>query len=119
MDEKSQLAHDSEQISLNREKSTTPTIIDVINIIVEKVDPVLRIITTTAERMLKSKEAEVRFRLRMAWVAVIVVTLIVVTAGILTYTGKVDGSTFGFLLGLIVGYVLTFIRDAIQPPPQE
>lgn len=96
-----------------------PTIIDIISIIVDKVDPICKIVTTMAERMLKSKETEARFRTRMAWVAVVIVTLIVGTAGILTYVGKVDGSTFGFLLGLIVGYVLTFIRDAIRPSSEE
>lgn len=96
-----------------------PTIVDIINTIADRVDPLLRIVTTMGERMLKSQETEAHFRTRMAWVAVGIVTLIVAVAGGLTYVGKVDGSTFGFLLGLIVGYVLTFIRDAIKPPAEE
>jgi hypothetical protein len=52
----------------------------------------------------------------MAWVAVSVVGLIIAVSGFLTYKGKIDGSTFTFLLGLIVGYVLTFLRDQITGP---
>jgi hypothetical protein len=52
----------------------------------------------------------------MAWAAICVVAVIVGVAAFLTYHGKIDGSTFTFLLGLIVGYVLTFVRDQITGP---
>jgi hypothetical protein len=47
------------------------------------------------------------------------VVLIVLVAGTLTYLDKVDGSTFTFLLGTVVGYVLTFIREWIAPPVED
>jgi len=49
----------------------------------------------------------------MSLFAVLLVAFIVLVAGLLTWKGKIDGSTFTFLLGLIVGYVLTFVRDQI------
>jgi uncharacterized membrane protein len=120
MDSQSQLSVlESENSGIKNSSQTTPNLIDIINIIADRVDPLLKIVTTMAERMLKSKETEVRYRTRMAWVAVIIVTFIVGVAGFLTYVGKVDGTTFGFLLGLIVGYVLTFIRDSINKPADE
>ena len=94
-------------------------IIDIINTIADRVEPVIKIITTIADRYSKANEFEMKFRIRMARVAVFVVFGIVGIAGFLTYQGKVDGSTFGFLLGLIVGYVLTFIRDSIKRPAEE
>lgn len=47
------------------------------------------------------------FQKHMAWIALTVVVVIVGIAAVLTYKGKIDGSTFTFLLGLIVGHVLT------------
>ncbi len=97
----------------------TESLSDIINTIADRVEPVLKIITTIAERSLKASETDVRFRVHMAKVAVFVVSIIVIAAGILTYVGKLDGSTFGFLLGLIVGYMLTFIRDSIKRSPED
>ena len=52
---------------------------------------------------------------RMSFMAVLLVCVIIGSASWLTYIGKIDGSTFTFLLGLIVGYVLTFIKEGINP----
>jgi hypothetical protein len=90
-----------------------PSLIDLINVIAEKVDPIIKLVSTMADRYQKGQEREVRFETRMSLVAVSVVVLIVGVAGWLTYVGKIDGSTFAFLLGVIVGYVLTFIRDQL------
>ncbi len=96
-----------------------PNLIDIINTIADRVEPVLKIVTTIAERYLKAQQSRADHNTKMAWVAVAVVTLVVSVSGFLTYVGKVDGSTFTFLLGLIVGYILTFIRDSISPPEGE
>lgn len=69
------------------------------------------------ERHIRAKEAESEYSVRMTVIAAGMVVFVVATAAALTYVDKIDGSTFTFLLGLIVGYVLTFIRDAIKPPP--
>ncbi|HTQ62534.1 MAG TPA: hypothetical protein VMI32_20075 [Candidatus Solibacter sp.] len=90
-----------------------PNLVDLINAVAEKADPIVKLLSTTIEGYQKGKEREVQFQTGMAWVAVSVVVLIVGVAGFLTYHGKIDGSTFTFLLGLIVGYVLTFVRDQI------
>jgi lipopolysaccharide export LptBFGC system permease protein LptF len=93
-------------------------LVEVINAIADRVDPLLRILTTAAERSLEAKKAEARHHVRMSWVAFAVVFLIVAVSAWLTFVGRIDGSTFTFLLGLIVGYVLTFVRDQIAPPSE-
>lgn len=93
-----------------------PNLVDLITILAEKADPIVKLLTTTMEGYQKGKEREVRFQTRMAWAAISVVVVIVGVAALLTYHGKIDGSTFTFLLGLIVGYVLTFVRDQITGP---
>lgn len=90
-----------------------------VNTVADRIEPVLKLVTTVMERSLESQQQHARFRTHMAWIAVAVVALIVCTAAWLTYLGKIDGATMGFLLGLVVGYVLTFIRDAITPPSSE
>ena len=90
-------------------------LIELIEVIADRADPFMKILTTYAENSQNKHQSESVYRLRMAWVAVAVVVLIVGTAAVLTYVDKIDGSTFTFLLGLIVGYVLTFVRDAIEP----
>ena len=92
---------------------------EIINVIADRVDPVIHIIKTIAESSLNSRRSDSQFRIHMAWIAVAVVAIIVGVATFLTFKGKLDGSTYGFLLGLIVGYVLTFIRDAISPDKKE
>lgn len=115
-----QIAIVKEEILPQPKAQPTPaSLVDIINIIADRVEPVVKIITTIAERSLKANQAEARFRVHMAWIAVLIVAMIVVISGTLTYFGKLDGPTFGFLLGLIVGYVLTFIRDSIKPPAEE
>ncbi len=93
-----------------------PNLIDLIKILAEKADPIIKLLETTIDRYQKGKEREVRLKKHMSWVALSVVIFIVGVAAVLTYRGKIDGSTFTFLLGLIVGYVLTFVRDQITGP---
>jgi hypothetical protein len=95
------------------------TLLDIVNVVAERVDPLIKLVETFAQKSLSTREVDAGFRKHMAWVAVTIVTLIVVAASVLTFIDKLDGSTYGFLLGLIVGYVLTFIRDAIQPRDLE
>ena len=94
----------------------TVSLVDLINVVAERVDPIVKLVSAAMDRYQTGQEREIRFQKHMAWVAVSVVTLIVGVAGFLTYHGKIDGSTFTFLLGLIVGYVLTFVRDQITGP---
>ncbi len=96
-----------------------PNALDVVNAVLDRVQPLIDLINTLADKSLRTREAEGRFKIRMAWIVAGLVVFIVGGAGVLTYFGKVDGQTFGFLLGLVVGYVLTFIRDAIYPPPKQ
>ena len=94
----------------------TVSLVDIVNVVADRAEPVIKLITTVSERSLKSKEANARFSMRMTIAAIFVVSLIVCVAGALTYVGKLDGASFTFLLGLIVGYLLTFLRDSISPP---
>ena len=91
-------------------------LVDIINVVAEKADPLIKVLTASLEHYQHGKERENRFRVSMAWAAIFIVAVIVGVAGSLTYLGKIDGSTFTFLLGLIVGYVLTFVRDQITGP---
>jgi hypothetical protein len=93
-----------------------PSLTDLVTVLAEKADPLVKLLTATVQGYQTGKEREVRLQKHMAWIAVSVVVLIIVVSGLLTYKGKIDGSTFTFLLGLIVGYVLTFVRDQITGP---
>lgn len=96
--------------------ASQPTLADLINVIADRAKPIIDLITTTMQERQKGIKEELRFQVHMAWVAISVVIAIVAVAAVLTYLGKIDGSTFAFLLGLIVGYVLTFVRDQIMGP---
>jgi hypothetical protein len=96
----------------------TPSLIDIINVLADRVDPLLKVLSTTMQQRQSAQEHEARFQTRMAGYAILVVVVVVGVAGYLTAKGKVDGSTFTFLLGLIVGYVLTFVRDQITGPDE-
>ncbi|MFB3917248.1 MAG: hypothetical protein ACE14M_11000 [Terriglobales bacterium] len=95
------------------------TLVDLIGVLSQNADPVIKLLTATAEKYQNGKEREVRLKINMAWFAIGVVIVIVGVAGFLTYKSKIDGSTFTFLLGLIVGYVLTFVRDQITGPGEK
>lgn len=84
-----------------------------IKLISEHSEPLINLIKETSEKWLKFKKSSVTHSILMSILAILVVFLIVGISGYLTSQGKIDGSTFTFLLGLIVGYVLTFIRDSI------
>jgi uncharacterized membrane protein len=90
-----------------------PNLVDLINAIADRAKPIMDLITTTMQERQKGVQEELRFQVHMAWVAISVVIAIVAVSAFLTFRGKIDGSTFTFLLGLIVGYVLTFVRDQI------
>ena len=92
--------------------------VEVIDAIANRSDPIVKLVTTFFERSLKASEARARHGVRMALIAMAVVVVVVATASILTYVGRLEGSTFGFLLGLIIGYVLTFVRDSVNPPKE-
>ena len=93
-----------------------PNLVDIINALAEKADPIVKLIAAAVDRYQKGKEREAQLQKHMSLVAISVVFLTVGVAGFLTYVGKIEGSTFTFLLGLIVGYVLTFVRDQIKSP---
>ena len=95
------------------------TISQIIHTLADRADQLIKIVTQLCERHLHAQEAKARFSIRMSLIACGVVLAIVVVAGIITFTGKIGGSTFTFLLGLTVGYILTFIRDSIQPPKSQ
>lgn len=103
----------------NKANESGASMVDLINAIADRVEPVINIIQTIAESNLKSTQSDSKFRIKMAWIAVIVVAIIVGVATFLTFVDKLDGSTYGFLLGLIVGYMLTFVRDSIKPNKEE
>lgn len=87
-----------------------------IEVISKNVEPLSTLITNVAEKYIAIQEREFEFSKTMGIIAVLVVAFVIVSATILTYYGKIDGATFTFLLGLIVGYVLTFVKESITPP---
>ncbi len=113
------MAENTEDQQKNKSMSTPNqnpqiTLVDIVNVISDRVDPIIQLIKTMAEKNLASRESDARFKIHMAWVAVVVVGIIVGVSTLLTWIGKMDGATFGFLLGLVIGYALTFIRDALR-----
>jgi hypothetical protein len=99
--------------------SQEPPINLIIDRVADRAEPLIEIFKTFAERSAQARETKVKFRIGMTLVAVITVLVLVGTAAFLTYVGRISGSTFSFLLGLIIGYMLTFIRDAIGPTSTE
>ena len=108
---------------MNSNKKSTPpepdknrvSFLDVVDRIADRADPIIKIFTSISEKSMQAKEVEAKFRVKVSWIAVGIVMFIVLIAAILCYVGKLDGSTFGFLLGTVVGYVLTFVRDSLAP----
>jgi len=88
--------------------------VNIIDVISRNVEPLTKLISEITEKWIKIKENESRFSIRMSIIAVIVVAMIIIVAAILTFFNKIDGATFTFLLGIIVGYMLTFIKEAIH-----
>lgn len=80
------------------------------------IDKVNELINNIADKFFKHQEHKTRFSIKMSILLAVLVIFIVSIAAILTYYDKVDGATFTFLLGLIVGYVLTFFTGLIYPP---
>lgn len=95
------------------------TIIEVIDVIADRIDPLLQLLKAFFEQSAKRQQAVATLQVKMTWIVLIIVIMIVGVSGALTYLDKIDGSTFTFLLGLVVGYVLTFIRDTIRPPEKQ
>lgn len=93
-----------------------PNIVDILTTLAEKADPIVKLLSTAINAWQDGRKREASLQKHMSWVAVSIVVLVVGVASVLTYVGKIDGSTFTFLLGLIVGYVLTFLRDQITGP---
>jgi hypothetical protein len=100
-----------QNLKLELKQKTNP-----INLLSENADNLISLIKNTADKWLEIKKTNIGFSVKMAFFASMIVLIIVGSAGWLTYVGKVDGSTFTFLLGLIVGYVLTFMQNLINPP---
>ncbi len=102
-----------QQVESDTTTQGTTNITEIIEAIAERVDPIIKLLTVWTERAGTAEETRAKYTNRMAWVAVFVVSFVITVAGILTGLEKIDGSTFTFLLGLVVGYVLTFVRESI------
>jgi hypothetical protein len=94
----------------------SPNLVDLINVLADRMDAIIKVYQTTMAHRQTTQVNEDRFQMKMSWLALSMVAFIVVVAAFLTYRGKIDGSTFTFLPGLIVGYLLTFVRDQITGP---
>lgn len=89
-------------------------------------EPILKILTQLAKDILEYNKGErdfetqmekdeKKFNTRMGVIAALLVVFVVSVAAWLTFLNKIDGATFTFLLGIVVGYMLLFFRDAIFP----
>jgi len=92
-----------------------PPILLIVDRLADRAEPLIEMIKAVGERYAESRTTRVWFRIGMTVTAALTVLILVSIAAFLTYHDKIEGSTFGFLLGLIIGYMLTFIRDAIGP----
>ena len=109
------LSQSNEIITLKAELFKEKNKANTIAIIAKHLSPISQLVSNYMEKKIQKNASEAKFSIWMAIIAVFVVFSIIVIAGTLTYLDKIDGATFTFLLGLIVGYVLTFIREAISP----
>src|SRR3989442_13409058 len=76
-----------------RARREDPSLVDVIDRVFDRVDPLIKLIESLSEQSLRTREAEGRFKTRMAWFAAIIVGVVVGASAFLTYVGKMDGST--------------------------
>ncbi len=53
------------------------------------------------------------FKIKMSNRALVLIAIILIAASVFTYLGTIDGQTYAFLLGSILGYTLTFIGKSI------
>jgi xanthine/uracil permease len=97
-------------------KTTLETIVENEKPISNLIDKVNETINNIADKIFKHQEQERKFSIKMSFLLATLIIFIVIIASVLTYYNKIDGSTFTFLLGLIVGYILTFFTGAIYPP---
>lgn len=116
---------DPKPISDNTEQSKE--INNIIDSIGKNSEPILKILAQIARDILNYRAGErefetaleekaIKFRQKMGYIAVILMIFIVSISGFLTYVNKIDGATFTFLLGIIVGYMLLFFKESIFPP---
>lgn len=94
------------------------TMIDVINTIANRADPLIQLARSWGEHNVEVRQTERNYQSRMTLTVVGLVVFVVLVAAVLTYLDKMAGSTLSFLLGLTIGYVLTFVRNAIHPEQQ-
>jgi hypothetical protein len=97
-------------------KNTWETIIENEPAVSKLIDKLNQTIDNVANKFFQHEEQKSKFSMKMTRMLVFVMSFIVIVAGILTYLNKIDGSTFTFLLGLIVGYALTYFTGALYPP---
>jgi uncharacterized membrane protein len=109
-----------------RNEPNSPSLDVIIEAIAKNVEPIRLLISELADKWLKIKESEFEFNKKMVEseltfnkkmvdTVVIIVVIIIISASVLTYTDKIEGSTFTFLLGLILGYMLTFVKEITAP----
>lgn len=94
-------------------------LVEIINIVGERYEPLVKLITTVYERRLAQFDAQSKLAKHLSMMAAAIILVIVGSAAVLTYIGKMDGSSFGILLGVVVGYLLNFIRDALKPKAES
>jgi hypothetical protein len=89
---------------------------EVIDTLADRSKELLQLVGGVMGEQRLRRAGEGRFRLWMAIVTGVFLLVIVGTVAGLTYAGKVDGSSFTFLLGVVVGAMLALMRDMIMPP---
>ena len=76
----------------------SPTLVDIVNVLADRADPVVKLVGAAVTSYQNGQEREIRFQKHMSLIALGTVAFIVGLAAFLTYEGKIDGSTFTFLL---------------------
>lgn len=88
------------------------SVVDVINVFADRADELIKLAKSWWEQSQETKAADRKYQIRLVRIVAFLVTLMVGVAAWLTYADKVPGSTLSFLLGTIVGYLLTFVQNA-------
>lgn len=88
---------------------------ELIHTISDRTPELGQLVERWSTQLFKHRELRTAHHRKMALYAVSSVSLIVAVSAWLTYVDKIDGASFTFLLGLVVGHLLSFLLAAVAP----
>ena len=75
------------------------------------------IASAIVDSLVKLNETKNRHERRLAYLIAGLLALIIIAGAALTWSGRLDPAAFGFLVGPIVGGLLTYLIESLSPAP--